>query len=72
MPTLDIIRAWKDPQFRAGLDHAQQALVPAHPTGLIELDDAYLDAVVGGRPANGTCSLKSRCWNCTGWDGCSV
>jgi mersacidin/lichenicidin family type 2 lantibiotic len=68
MSTSDIIRAWKDPQFRAGLTGDELALVPANPAGLIELDDAHLDGVAGGR-IPGWDSLGSKCWNCTGW-GC--
>ena len=43
MSTLDIIRAWKDEEYRLSLDE-----MPAHPAGLIELTDADLDLVAGG------------------------
>jgi|GEM_PF-4393333 len=35
MSNLEIVRAWKDPQFRATLGHA----MPEHPAGQIELPD---------------------------------
>jgi mersacidin/lichenicidin family type 2 lantibiotic len=72
MSTADIIRAWKDPQFRAGLTADELALLPEHPAGLVELDDAFLDGVAGGQRAPGTCSLGSSCWRCTLWEGCSL
>jgi mersacidin/lichenicidin family type 2 lantibiotic len=72
MSVQDIIRAWKDPQYRASLDVAERTLLPAHPAGLIELDDAYLDGIVGGQRAPGTCSLGSACNHCTTWEGCSA
>jgi mersacidin/lichenicidin family type 2 lantibiotic len=65
MSTSDIIRAWKDPEYRSSLSPEAQALVPAHPAGLIELEDAYLDGIAGGQLPNtyGTaCSLGWRCY----------
>ena len=44
-----IIRAWKDPEYRLSLNEAEQALLPPHPAGHIELTDANLDQVAGGR-----------------------
>jgi mersacidin/lichenicidin family type 2 lantibiotic len=44
-----IIRAWKDPEYRLSLNEAEQALLPPHPAGRIELTDADLDHVAGGR-----------------------
>jgi mersacidin/lichenicidin family type 2 lantibiotic len=38
MSNLDIIRAWKDPEFRSTL-----AFIPAHPAGEIDLAGAGLD-----------------------------
>lgn len=43
----DIIRAWKDEEYRSSLSAAERALLPQHPAGLIELTDAELDAAVG-------------------------
>ena len=44
-----IIRAWKDPEYRLSLNEAEQALLPPHPAGHIELTDADLDHIAGGR-----------------------
>ena len=44
-----IIRAWKDPEYRQSLNEAEQALLPPHPAGHIELTDADLEHIAGGR-----------------------
>lgn len=51
MTTLQIIQAWKDPAFRAGLSEAQREALPDHPSGgnFKELDDAELQRVAGAR-----------------------
>jgi mersacidin/lichenicidin family type 2 lantibiotic len=45
-----IIRAWKDPQFRAGLSAEERAALPECPAGkpLTDLDEGSLADVVGG------------------------
>ena len=59
MSTIDVIRAWKDPEYRNSLSADQRALLPDHPAGLIELDDSELDQVAG--------AAKPRSpWPCTG------
>jgi mersacidin/lichenicidin family type 2 lantibiotic len=49
MNTRNIIRAWKDEEYRLSLSEAERALLPEHPAGLIELGDADLEAAAGGR-----------------------
>ncbi len=49
MSHLDIIRAWKDEGYRLSLSDAERAQLPDNPAGLIELTDAQLGAVAGGR-----------------------
>jgi mersacidin/lichenicidin family type 2 lantibiotic len=44
-----IIRAWKDEEYRRNLSEAERAALPENPAGLIELTDAQLGAVQGGR-----------------------
>ena len=44
----DIIRAWKDKNFRNSLSEEQRAQLPANPAGLVEIDDAQLVQVAGG------------------------
>lgn len=43
-----IIRAWKDPAYRASLSSEQRAELPEHPSGVVELDDTTLGEAVGG------------------------
>ncbi|HET7436172.1 MAG TPA: mersacidin/lichenicidin family type 2 lantibiotic [Thermoanaerobaculia bacterium] len=42
-----IIQAWKNEQYRQTLSAAEQAALPTHPAGLIELDDAALGDASG-------------------------
>ena len=46
----DIIRAWKDVQYRSNLSKEQRALLPQHPAGSTELTDEDLGVVAGGLP----------------------
>jgi len=48
MSNQDIIRAWKDEDYRLSLSEAERALLPEHPAGLIELAGAEMDGVGGG------------------------
>jgi mersacidin/lichenicidin family type 2 lantibiotic len=49
----DIIRAWKDEEYRLSLSEEQRAVLPEHPAGLIELEDAELDDAAGGTGGGG-------------------
>ena len=50
---MDIIRAWKDEEYRLSLTEEQRALLPDNPAGLLELSDADLESVMGGQaPGN--------------------
>jgi mersacidin/lichenicidin family type 2 lantibiotic len=52
----NIIRAWKNEEYRNSLSDAERAQLPENPAGLIELPDEELDAVAGGRSFwAGTC-----------------
>ncbi|TDE41378.1 mersacidin/lichenicidin family type 2 lantibiotic [Nonomuraea mesophila] len=42
---MDVLRAWKDPVYRSGLD---QAKLPSHPAGVVDLTDDQLNSVDGG------------------------
>jgi mersacidin/lichenicidin family type 2 lantibiotic len=52
MPGIDLIRAWKDEEYRLSLTEAERALIPVHPTGLIQLDEEQLKAVLGQGPGH--------------------
>jgi mersacidin/lichenicidin family type 2 lantibiotic len=42
MNKTDVIRAWKDPIYRASLSEEERAALPQHPAGLAELSDDQL------------------------------
>lgn len=44
----DIIRAWKDPEYRMSLSEEERSQLPENPAGLIELMDAEMVAIGGG------------------------
>ncbi len=48
MSKLDVIRAWKDEEYRESLTEEERRLLPEHPAGMIELGDAELEGVGGG------------------------
>lgn len=43
-----VIRAWKDPVYRAGLSKTEVKDVPANPAGLVELGEDELTETSGG------------------------
>ena len=48
MSRLNIIRAWKDEEYRQSLTDAETALVPANPAGLAELAEEEMNQIDGG------------------------
>ena len=46
MSKFDIIRAWKDEEYRKTLSEEELALLPANPAGIVELTDEALDDLV--------------------------
>ena len=47
----DIIRAWKDEEYRQSLSEDDRKLLPQNPAGFMELSDAELGGVAGGTEA---------------------
>ncbi|MFL5349045.1 MAG: mersacidin/lichenicidin family type 2 lantibiotic [Hyalangium sp.] len=39
----DIIRAWKDEEFRSQLSESEKDMIPANPAGILELTDEALE-----------------------------
>ena len=61
---MDIIRAWKDEEYRLSLTEEQRALLPENPAGQLELSDADLESVAGGIiSVLGNCTGIGRCKN---------
>jgi mersacidin/lichenicidin family type 2 lantibiotic len=48
MNSREIVRSWKDEDYRLSLINKEQALAPENPAGLLELKDEDLVAVEGG------------------------
>jgi len=55
---VDVIRAWKDPSYRAALSEAERALIPTHPAGLVDLSDEELKGASGLNAMAGTTAMK--------------
>jgi len=53
MSKVDIVRAWKDAEYRASLSDAERALIPENPAGMVELTDEELEGVAGGQNSYG-------------------
>jgi len=49
MSTFDVIREWKDEEYRFGLTAEDRMGVPDHPAGMMELTDSDLDDAAGGQ-----------------------
>jgi mersacidin/lichenicidin family type 2 lantibiotic len=47
MSNQNVIRAWKEPDYRRELTEAQRAQLPAHPAGVIEFRIQRLEEAVG-------------------------
>jgi len=47
MPTIDLVRLWKDPSYRASLSPEELKELPHHPSGVVDLTDDQLRAASG-------------------------
>lgn len=48
MSKLDVVRAWKDEEYRESLSAADRSQLPQNPAGIIELTDQDMNGVEGG------------------------
>jgi mersacidin/lichenicidin family type 2 lantibiotic len=48
MSQVNVIRAWKDEEYRSSLSAAERAALPENPAGLLEATEAELDRAAGG------------------------
>ena len=48
MSKIDVVRAWKDAGYRAGLSAAERAALPTNPAGMVDLSDLQQESVNGG------------------------
>jgi len=49
MSKVDVIRAWKDEDYRLSLSDDERALLPEYPAGMGNLSDIDLEGVGGGK-----------------------
>ena len=79
MCKFDVVRAWKDEDYRMSLSEAERRMLPTNPAGLIEISDGELGAVAGGEAGIsfiGVCSCFGGCQSeffCSGdWMPCTI
>jgi mersacidin/lichenicidin family type 2 lantibiotic len=49
MSAIDVVRAWKDEDYRLSLSSAEQAMLPDSPVGNVtELTDSQMESLAGG------------------------
>lgn len=51
----DVVRAWKDEEYRLSLSEEERRNLPENPVGEIELTDTDLEAIYGGQNASIVC-----------------
>lgn len=66
MSSFDIVRAWKDPEYRRSLSAEEQTFLPEHPAGSIELTDEELREAAGAWSnflacSSAACSIPYTC-----------
>lgn len=63
MSDVDVVRAWKDEEYRNSLTEDERAALPPNPAGPSELTDQDLEDVAGGSEGVtvnvGTCQIGS-------------
>lgn len=81
MSNIDVVRAWKDKDYRSSLSPEELAALPPNPAGPIEISDEDLGNVAGGTVypcPTMTCTAGSICisyfascvWTCGCTPGC--
>ena len=57
MSNIDIIRAWKDENYRNSLSDEQRSQLPQNPAGIIDLSEDDMESIVGGLKNGGMTHL---------------
>ena len=50
----DIIRAWKDSEYRDSLSEEQRSQLPENPAGLLDSTDTSMESISGGSRSGGS------------------
>jgi len=61
MSNFDIVRAWKDEDYRLSLTDEQRAMLPDSPAGMVELSDTDMGMLAGGTGYAYTCDPCNPC-----------
>lgn len=61
MSITDIIRAWKDEEYRHSLSPEQREQIPANPVEFVELNDEEISSISGG------CTTCGDPWHTIEW-----
>ncbi len=69
MSNIDIIRAWKDEEYRNSLSEEEQSQLPENPAGMMKLLDADMECVVGGAKDDNNTASAGEC-KCVSIDTC--
>jgi mersacidin/lichenicidin family type 2 lantibiotic len=59
MPTVEVIKAWKDEEYRDTLTMEERAQLPSHPSGVIDFAPPELDDETQFSPKASRCSKIS-------------
>jgi mersacidin/lichenicidin family type 2 lantibiotic len=62
MSRVDVVRAWRDPQYRRSLSREQRAALPRNPAGEVQVSEQELQAASGAGPETG---VQTTAWFCT-------
>jgi mersacidin/lichenicidin family type 2 lantibiotic len=65
MTTDQIVRSWKNEDYRLSLSLDEQALLPEDPAGMIELADEELLGIAGGSNSLLWCTDEPSIFTCT-------
>jgi mersacidin/lichenicidin family type 2 lantibiotic len=66
MPTMEIVKAWKDEEYRDTLTMEQLAQLPEHPSGIIEFEQPQLEDEGLFGPEVGRCKIITHYTNNNG------
>ncbi|MFN6569523.1 mersacidin/lichenicidin family type 2 lantibiotic [Dendronalium sp. ChiSLP03b] len=66
---IDVVRAWKDEEYRSSLTEVQRAQLPENPAGLVDLTDEEINGIEGGWSWGRFLTITAECgcrWTLTG------
>ncbi|HWM91357.1 MAG TPA: mersacidin/lichenicidin family type 2 lantibiotic [Thermoanaerobaculia bacterium] len=61
MRKIDVVRAWRDEEYRNSLSSEQRASLPENPAGLAGISDDILRSVTGGCTGSYVCQTYKCC-----------